>query len=438
MSPLVAGILIAVCLLVCMFTGLQIAFAAGFVGLLFAILVMGPSAVQMAILSVWNTMSSFVLIACPLYVFMSEMMANSGVANDLYNVFDLWVGRVRGGIAIATVMVCVVFAACVGIIAGAIVAMCLIALPSMIKLKYDQSLAMGVIMAGGSLGILIPPSVLLIIYGLTTGESIGRLYMGAIMPGLVLATLYILYIVIRSKMQPNFAPPPTKERPSFKVMLSASKGILLPAIIIFMALGTIFIGWATASEAAAMGCIGALVASAIKGHLKWHFVKEAAYKTARITAMAMWIVIGAGLFSQVIAASGSIKLINDALVEMQANPWLVMIIIQGILFILGMFLDNIMIVMLTAVAFSTIATSLGFDPIWFAIVFNVNLQMAFLTPPFGYALFLMRALGPEGVTMRDVWRGAWMFVPIQAIGLFIVMFVPQIILWLPNLLFGQS
>ena len=422
-------------LVVLLMLGLPLAFATGGIAAVFLLFLWGPPAFLLIVARVWELMISFVMVAVPMFIFMANVLDRAGVAADLYEAVYQWTDRLRGGLAIATVVACAILAAMVGIIGAGIVTMGLIALPAMLKRHYHKGMALGSICAGGSLGILIPPSVLFILYGLVAGVSVGRLFLGGVGPGLLLGGLYILYIGIRSFFQPGVAPAvPEEERLPLRHKLSLLKGVILPAFLIVTVLGSIFGGIATPTEAAGIGCLGAILCAAIRRRLTWGMLKDVIFQTTKVTCVLLWVVFGAYSLIGVYTLAGGARFIEEIIVGLPLGPWGILIVMQIIFIILGMFIDWIGILMITMPIFVPIITDLGFDPLWFGILFNLNMQIAFLSPPFGLALFYLKGVAPPEITMTDLYRSIWPFVTLQMIGLVLVMIFPQIGMWLPNLM----
>jgi tripartite ATP-independent transporter DctM subunit len=327
-------------------------------------------------------------------------------------------------------------AAMVGVIGASEVTMGVIAFPEMLRRRYDKYMAAGSILAGGTLGILIPPSVMLIVYGMVDNSSIGQLYAGAFLPGFLLAALYILYISIRCYHNPRMGPPiPKEERLSLSGKLKISLPIIPAAILIFLVLGTILIGVAAPTEAAGVGCAGAFVILAIQRKLKWKGIVEACENTLKSSAMVLWTMFGANVFVALYVMVGGGAFVTEVLVGSGLNRWVIMWIMQLILIFLGCFIDWVGIVMLCVPIFGPIIRKLGFDPIWFGVLFTVNLQMSFLSPPFGYALFYLKGVAPPEISTTDIWRGAAPFLGLQFIGLVLCMIFPDIILIVPKLFY---
>jgi tripartite ATP-independent transporter DctM subunit len=380
-------------------------------------------------------MGKFTLLAIPLFIFMAMILERAGVADDLYTMMHRWMGPVRGGLAMGTVLICAIFAAMSGISATATVSMGLIALPAMLKRNYDKIIALGCISGGGALGILIPPSVPMILYATLTGESIGGLFAGGILPGLLLTLIFILYIGIRCFFQRDLGPAlPKEERATWKEKFISLKAVALPIMIIVMVLGSIYAGVCTATEAAALGCLGAIISAGVYRRLTWALVKESCYRTASLTAMIIWILIGAYCFTSVYTGTGAHELMEHLLLSIPGGRYAILFTMQIVFFILGCILDPAGIIMICTPVFVPVIKALGFDPLWFGVLFIMNMEMGYLTPPFGFNLFYMKAIAPPGVTMTDIYRSIVPYVILQGIGLVIVIIFPQIALWLPSLM----
>jgi tripartite ATP-independent transporter DctM subunit len=425
-------------MMVLLVTGLPIVFCLGATALIFAFFLWGPGALSVISNSMAHYMNNFLMICIPLFLFMAGMLERSGLADDLYTMMHKWFGPLRGGLAIGTVVICTLFAAMSGVSAIGVVTMTLIALPAMLKRGYDKFMSVGAIAAGGALGILIPPSVPMVIYCLLANESVGSMFMGGIFPGLLLALLYILYIVIRCGINPKMGPPlPKAERATWNEKLRSLKAVILPILIVCAVLGSMFTGIATPTEAAAIGAIGSIISAAIYKKLRWTDIKESCWGTVRITAMSMWVIGGAIAFSAIYTGLGATNLIRSSMQGLDVNPLVIVGIMQVILLILGCFLDPTGIMMITLPIFIPILETLKLDLIWFGILFIMNMEMAFLTPPFGLNLFFLKGTLPQvtdKVSMTDVYRAIVPYVGIQALGLVIVMFFPVIATFLPNLL----
>jgi tripartite ATP-independent transporter DctM subunit len=347
---------------------------------------------------------------------------------------------------VGTIIICAIIAAMVGTIGASTITMGLVALPSMLKRGYDKIMVTGAIQAGGSLGALIPPSIIMIVYSVLARISVGQLFAAGFGPGIMLTLFYIIYIGVRCNLQPHLGPTiPVQERASWKEKFISIKWLILPTLLIFMVLGFIVLGVTSITEASAIGAFGAILCAAINRKLTLTAIREALFTTARITAMVMWVGISAIAFSTIYDGLGAVEIIKGVLAGAGFGPYGVLIMIQLSLIILGMFLDDGAIMFITTPVYVPLIESLGFNPVWFGIIFMVNLQTSFLTPPFGYALFYMKGVVTDifrsgkisqEITMADIYRSVWPFVLMQVAGLVLVIVFPNIAMWLPNLIFG--
>jgi tripartite ATP-independent transporter DctM subunit len=437
----IAAIVMFFLLLAMVIGGVHLAFSLMFVGVVFGILFQGPAIFPMSMLQVFDVMESEILIAVPLFVFMGTILERSGVAEKVYqSLYELF-GPVRGGLAIATIVTCTIFAACTGVIAATVTTMTLLAVPSMLKRKYDKGLASGVVCAGGSLGILIPPSVMLVMYGPLANLSVAKLFAAALFPGLLLSALYLSYILMRSWLRPNTAPAiSAEERPPIGLKLLRNTAFhMLPAFFLIVAvLGSIIAGIASPTEASGVGAFCALVLAAFYRKLTLQYVKEAAYTTLIVTAMVFFIIIGAGIFNAVFIYLGGGEVVRNALMGLPFGRWFILATMMFILFIGGFFISWQGLLYMLVPIFLPVVTALGFDHLWFALLVCVNLQMSFLTPPFAYAIFFVKGAAPPEITTWDIYRGVVPFVSLQALGLFICVVYPEIILWLPRVTLGAA
>ena len=439
LSPLTLTIILFGSLVVALAVGLPLVFALGGVATLFIIFLWGTDALAVLANRTYMSMGMFMLVAVPMFIFMGAMLQKAGIADDLYNMMYHWMAALRGGLAAGTVLICTLFAAMVGISGAATVSMGLLALPSMLKRGYKKDIAIGSVSAGGALGILIPPSVLMIILAMFARLSVGKLFMGGVFPGLLLSGLFITYILIRSFFQKDIAPEvPKEELLPWNRRFLLVPGLILPIGLIFLVMGSIFMGFATPSEASAIGAFGAIVCCVIKRRLTWSNLVDALFTTMRLSAMVIWIVFAASVFTSLYAVTGAIDLTRDLLMGVPGGRWGALITMQLMFFVMGCFFDPTGIVMLTTPIFFPVVRELGFDPIWFGILFVVNMEMGFLTPPFGFNLFYMKGVVPPGVTMGDIYKSVIPFVGLQAIGLIICMIFPQIITWLPGMMIGKG
>jgi tripartite ATP-independent transporter DctM subunit len=416
--------------------GIPIAIALGGLSAILVYFFWGPNALSMLVLKSFGNTSSFEFLAIPLFVFMANMLERSGIADDLYETMHRFVGGQRGGLAAGTVVICTLFAAMAGISGAATVSMGILAIPAMLSRGYSKQIALGSVAAGGSLGILIPPSVTMIIYGLIAQVSIGKLYAGGVLPGLLLSGLFITYILVRSHFQPSLAPAiPEAERYTWPEKIASLTGLIFPLALVVCVLGAILTGFTSVSEAAAVGAAGSIVATLAKRGFKLSMFRQAADTTILVSCLIFWIIIGASAFSTLYTAMGASSLIKQAVLGAEVDRYVVLLGMQVILILLGMVIDTVGIMMITVPVFVPIILALGFDPVWFGVLFIINMEIGFLTPPFGYNLFYLRGVVPKDVTMGDIYRSIIPFVILMLIGLGLCIAVPGIILTLPNALF---
>ncbi len=417
--------------------GVPLAFSTGALAMVAALFAFGPNSLPLIASRTYSLVSEFVLVAVPMFILMASILERSGVAKDLFKAMHLLAGGLRGGLAIQTMAVAVIMAAMTGIIGGEIVLLGLIALPQMLRLGYDRKLAIGVVCAGGSLGTMIPPSIVLIVYGLTANVSIGALFVATLIPGLLLAALYAGYILIRCYINPELGPPaPIEERRiPLAEKLSLAKGLILPCLVVFWVLGTIYAGIASVSEAAGMGVIGALGSAALRGELTWNMVRESLHRTMSTCGMLLWLTFGANALIGVYNLMGGTGFIQDLMTGLPFAPLTIVFMMMLILIVFGLFMDWIGILLLTMPIFVPIITTLGFDPIWFGVLFCMNMQISYLTPPFGPACFYLKSVAPPDIELGEIFTAMWPFIGLQVTGLLIVLFFPEVAQWLPRILF---
>ena len=425
-------------LLVLLLLGIPVAFATGALAVIFISFLWSPAALSVLAIRVFGQMYQYLLFAIPLFIFLASIMERAGIIEDMFKTFQEWTGPLGGGLASAAVLVGTMLAAVVGVIGAAVVTMGIFALPTMLEHKYSKQIALGSIMAGGTLGILIPPSVLFIMYSLVAGESCGKLFMGGILPGFVLSALFIGYITIRCHHNPSLGPPLSKEERAaltWKKKFIDLRGVAPPFILIIGIFGSIFFGLASITEAAGVGVFGAMVIAALKRQLNWKNVFAASNQTISATCMVLWTMFGALAFVTFYMAVGGGDFIAGLLLGLGLGRWSILAIMMGVLIFLGMFLDWVGIMYLCVPIFLPVIIELGFDPLWFGIIYNVNMQMSFLSPPFGYALFYLKGVSPPGISMEDIIKAALPFLGLQFIGLVICLRFPAISLTIPNLMF---
>jgi tripartite ATP-independent transporter DctM subunit len=417
--------------------GYPLAFGLSGVSMIIGFLVWGPGMFEMFYLRLYGIITEYVFLAFPLFVFMGIMVERSGVTDRLFGSLYLLLGGLRGGLAISTMVLGTIVAASVGVIGASVVMLGLIALPAMVNRKYDKALAAGTVCAGGTLGILIPPSIMLVIYGPTATISVGELFMGAFFPGFLLSSLYILYIGIRCAIKPHLGPamPPEERAVSFREkMLLLSTSLMPPLLLILAVLGTIFFGIAAPTEAAAMGALGAMLLALAYGKLNLKALWETTFQTMHTTSMALFIAVGANMFTGTFLGMGCGDVLTDLIVGVPFGKWGSFALIMLIVFILGMFIDWIGIVLVMVPLVTPIGDALGFDRLWFAMCIIVNLQFSFMSPPFAYAIFFLRGIIPDemGIDTNTIIRGVLPFIALIAVGLTLMILFPQIILWLPD------
>ena len=437
-SPELLTALMFIGLLIGLFMGHPLAFVLGGLAVIFGLLGWGPSVFYMFMNRIWGTMDNYVLLAIPLFIFMAQLLDQSGVAQDLFKALRYVLGQTRGGIALSVIAVSTVFAACTGIIGASVVTMGLLAIPMMKKYGYDEALTYGAICAGGTLGILIPPSIMLVIMASEATLSVGKLFAGAVFPGIILSGLYMVYVAILCFVKPELGPPISREEraqvTNAQVAFMVLKSLVPPMILILGVLGSIFFGIATPTEAAGVGAFLAFIMVLAYGKFTWRGLYNAVMQTAKTNTMVIMILCGATCFTGIFLGVGGGDVVTDFVMGLGLGKWGTFWVMMAIVLILGMFIDWIGIVLICFPLFLPIAKQLGFDPIWFVIMIAVNLQASFLTPPFGYALFYIKGVDPEHIDIRKVYKGVVPFVALMVIGLFICAAFPDAIMWLPDLL----
>ena len=425
-------------LIVLLLAGVPLAFVGGGVAALFIVYLWGVDGFYLIVSHVFDTMDNYALVAVPMFIFMAMMLERSGVGDALFKAIHVWTGPLRGSLAVATVIACMIIAAMVGIVGAGVVMMGLIALPAMLKRKYSKSMALGPILAGGTLGQLIPPSVIFIIYALVAGVSIGKLFMGGLVAGVLLGGLYITYILIRCYFQPHLGPPMPKEERMMPLpqKLAYLRGLILPGLLMTAVLGSIFLGMATPTEAAGVGALGALISAAVHRQLSWQNVKHALFVTTRTTCMIAWIFFGVKAFSAVFTLAGAGKMVESMIIGLPLGRWGILIAMQVFYLIMGVPMDWLGCLMITGPIFIPIIKELGFDAVWFGVLFNVNMQIAYLTPPVGSSMYYLKGVAPPEVSMGDIFRSVLPFVGCQLIGLSLIIAFPRMIMWLPEMVIG--
>jgi tripartite ATP-independent transporter DctM subunit len=423
----------------CIFAGFPVAFSLMGLALIFGIFGFGAGLPPMLIRLVYSVGDNYVLAAVPLFIFMGCMLERSGIAKRLFEAISLWTGRLRGGLAIASISMCTIIAACTGIIGASEVMVGVMAIPAMLRRNYNHSLICGTICAGGALGTLIPPSVVTVVYGPAAGISVGRLLIATIFPGLLLSLIYILYIAIRSQISPTYAPPvPAEElRISFKERFIITATGMIPALgLIFSVLGSIILGLAAPTEAAALGAFGSILLTIAYGNFSFGALEEAVMQTLRISSMALMILVGGYMFSGVFLGLGGGDVVEKIVTALHLSPWAILILFLLLVYLAGFILDWASILLVLVPVFSPIIQKLGIDPIWFGTLFIMMIQTSYLTPPMAPAIFYLRGIAPPEITIQEMFRGIISFMVLQLFGIALVVLFPQIALWLPNKLIG--
>ncbi|MHA7888212.1 MULTISPECIES: TRAP transporter large permease [Roseicyclus] len=402
MSPEILTIGMFSMLLVAILFGVSLTFALGGTAVVFGLLVFGMNGMFTIVSTMFGSMWSILLSAIPLFVFIGVALARSRIADDLYQAFYLWSGRTPGGLLIGTSGFAATLSAMTGSCAASTVTTGLVGMPAMEKRGYDKRFMLGTIGASGTLGILIPPSITLILIGLETGQSVGRLFLGGLVAGLLMLAMFMLYVGIKSRLNPHLAPGADALAPLGERIRSL-RSVILPLLVILSVLVSIFAGIATPTEAAAVGAAAVILSVAIRGELNWSYIKTVSFESASLTGMVIWIVFGASAFVAVYGGGGGTRFMQGYLLGLEIEPWMMIVLMQLITLVLGMFLDPVGIILLVLPIFFPIVTQLGYDPIWFCILFQLNLCIGYISPPFGYNLFYLKTLSPQ-TPISEIYR----------------------------------
>jgi len=416
-------------------TGQRIFGAIGFVSAAAALLLWGDGAIEMPYTAAWKLFKWYPMLTLPLFIYMGFMISESGIANDLYKMFHVWFGGLKGGLAIGTMGMMVAISAMNGLSVAGMAIGATIALPEMLRRGYDKRMITGVVQAGSSLGILVPPSVVMVLYGMIARQPVSKLWLAGIFPGLMMATLFILYIAIRCHFQPELGPVLPKEdrQIPMKEKIGLLKAGLIPFAIFFTMTGLFLMGIASLVECSAVGALGATLAALYKKNLNRKVIEVTLRKTLGVSCMFMWIILAALCFGAVFDGIGAVKAIESLFIERwNLSPWGVLIMMQLSYILMGMFLDDTAMLVIVAPLYVPLIIALGFDPIWYGVLYTITCQIAYMTPPFGYNLFLMRAMAPKEISLYDIYRSIIPFVIVMSIGLAIVMIFPEIATWLPE------
>ena len=429
-----------VTMLLMLLTGQRVFGAIGFVSAAAALLLWGDGAIEMPYTATWKLFKWYPMLTLPLFIYMGYMISESGIANDLYRMFHVYFGGVKGGLAIGTMGMMVAISAMNGLSVAGMAIGATIALPEMLRRGYDKRMITGVVQAGSSLGILIPPSVVLVLYGMIARQPVSRLWLAGVFPGLLMASLFILYIYIRCRLQPELGPILPKEEREMPLVekLKLLRAGIIPFVIFFAMTGLFLMGIASLVECSAVGALGATLAAFFKKKLNKEVIEATVRKTLGVSCMFMWIILAALCFGAVFDGIGAVKAIESLFIERwELTPWGVLIMMQLSYILMGMFLDDTAMLVIVAPLYVPLIIALGFDPIWYGILYTITCQIAYMTPPFGYNLFLMRAMAPKEITLADIYRSIIPFVLVMCIGLAIVMAFPEIATWLPDYVSGR-
>lgn len=427
-------------MLAMMLTGQRVFGAIGFVSALAALLLWGTGGVEMPFSAAFKLFNWYPLLTLPLFIYMGYILSESGIASDLYKMFHVWFGGLKGGLAVGTIALMVVISAMNGLSVAGMAIGATIALPEMLRRGYDKRMITGVVQAGSSLGILVPPSVVLVLYGMIARQPVSKLWLAGVLPGLMMAGLFILYIVVRCKIQPNLAPTLSVEEREMplKEKLKYLRAGIIPFLIFFFMTGLFVMGITSLVESSAVGATTATLAAWSKGSLNRRVIEETVRKTLGISCMFMWIILAALCFGAVFDGIGAVKAIESLFItQWNLSPWEVLIMMQLSYLVMGTFLDDTAMLVIVAPLYVPLVIALGFDPIWYGILYTITCQIAYMTPPFGYNLFLMRAMAPDEISLIDIYRSIIPFVLIMTFALTLVMIFPQIALWLPEYVYAK-
>lgn len=436
MSVEIITVLMLASLIIVVMLGFPIGFSLAGVAMIFGFIFIGPQVANIFMLRIFVVLSDYILIAIPLFVFMGIIIERSGIATRLYDAMFVLLGKLKGGLAIATVLSCTIFAAATGVVGATVVTMGIMALPAMLKYGYDKPLACGSICSGGALGILIPPSILILVYAPIANVSVGALLIGAFIPGLVLAGLYVLYIGVRCFITPSMGPsisPDEIKVTLFQKLKMFSTSVVPVCLLVLAVLGSIFFGLAAPTEAAAIGAFAAVILAVCYRALNLGILKDAAIRTMKTSAMVYMVVIGASFFTSVFMRLGCGRVVEALVLGLPFGKWGILISMWAVIIIMGAFLDWIGIVMIVVPLFTPIAAKLGFDPIWFAMMNIVVLQTSFLTPPFAYTIFYLKGIAPPEVTLAHIYRGVVPFLLLMLVGIMLLCLFPSIITFAPRI-----
>jgi tripartite ATP-independent transporter DctM subunit len=420
------SLLLLVGILVLIALGVPLALTTGMLGVLLAYYKFGIPGLGLVMQRIYGLATEYVIIAVPLFILMASLLERSGIARDMYDALNVWLSRLRGGVAVVTMVMAIIMAAMSGIIGGEIVLLGLVALPQMLRLGYDQNLSIGTVCAGGSLGTMIPPSIVLIVYGLITETSVHSLFIAAVIPGLMMGGIYIVYIIVRTWLNPALAPETgtAGEGLSLVEKLKRTSGVLPPLGLVVVVLGSIYGGITSITEAAGIGCVGALAIIAARRELNLAMLLESLTQTFRAVGTIIWVTFGATILAGAYNLAGGSTYVANLIIGLELPPLGVILLMMLIFMLLGMFMDWVGIVLLAMPVFLPIVVKLGYNPVWFGILFCINMQVSFLSPPFAPAAFYLKSVAPPEITLIDIYKSFGPFICLQLLVLALVLFFP--------------
>ena len=425
---------------VALLTGQRVFAAIGFVAAGSALLLYGQGAVEMPFNAAFKLFNWFPMLTLPLFVYMGYILSESGIAEDLYRMLHVWFGRLRGGLAIGTILLMVIISAMNGLSVAGMAIGATIALPEMLRRGYDKVMISGVVQGGSTLGILIPPSVVLVLYGMIARQPVGQLWLAGVFPGLLMAAMFLVYIVVRCRLNPSLAPTVSDadlDMPLAEKLRLLRAGII-PFLIFFTMTGLFVMGYTSLVESSAVGATAATLAAAFKGRLTWRLMKETARKTLGISCMFLWLILAALAFGAIFDGIGAVRAIETLFIHnWEMEPWQVMLMMMASFILMGMFLDDTAMLVIVAPLYVPLVKALGYDLIWFGVLYTITCQIAYITPPFGYNLFLMRSMAPKEITLVDIYRSIVPFFLMMLATIIVVMIFPEVALWLPHYVYSK-
>ena len=439
MSYELIALLMFASMMVLLMTGQRVFAAIGFVAAAAGLLLYGDGAIEMPFTAAFKLFNWFPMLTLPLFIYMGYVMSESGIAEDLYRMLHVWCGRMPGGLAIGTIFLMVIISAMNGLSVAGMAIGATIALPEMLRRGYDKILITGVVQGGSSLGILVPPSVVMVLYGMIAREPVSQLWLAGVIPGLMMATMFVIYVVVRCKINPALAPMVSDEELDMPLRekLALLRAGIIPFLIFFSMTGLFVLGYISLVESSAVGATAATLAAAFKRRLSFKVIHEISRKTLAISCMFLWLILAALAFGAIFDGLGAVNAIESLFItRWDLSPWEIIIMMQVSFIIMGMFLDDTAMLVIVAPLYIPLVDFLGFDLIWFGVLYTMTCQIAYITPPFGYNLFLMRAMAPKEIGLLDIYRSIWPFVAMMVITVLIVMIFPQVALWLPELVRG--